>query len=55
MPEEECEHLGARKFARPEDAVKPLEQRIVQSGKRHEVKACGCGYYHIVEATDVDG
>jgi hypothetical protein len=54
----ECEHPGAFKFSRREDAEGPggpCEKRSALTGKDHEVKVCQCGYYHIVEVKHAEG
>lgn len=55
MTDEECQHPGAHKFARREDAEGPggpLEKRQWLTGKTYEVKVCSCGYFHIVAVAD---
>jgi hypothetical protein len=49
VPDDECQHPGAHKFANREDADEPIRKRTVLTGLEYEVKVCRCGYYHIME------
>jgi hypothetical protein len=53
VPDDECQHPGAHKYTRREDAEDgPLQKRRVLTGKDYEVKVCSCGYYHLVKVNE---